>query len=118
MAKKILFVDDDELWRKRVTASFGSAGLEIVTAQDASEAMALCEEAHPAVIILDVNLNGEDGIMLLKFLKRNHPHTPILLYTAVHHDKADIEKMLKLGADQYLPKASIEELLVAVSAYT
>ena len=112
-----MFVDDDEMWRKRLSASFQAAGYDMVTAQDASEAMAVSEQLELGAIVLDLNLDGEDGVMLLKFLKRNHPKTPVLIFTGVAHDQAAIQKMLKMGADQYLTKNSIEELIVAVSPY-
>ncbi len=117
MGKKILFVDDDEMWRKRVSVSFESAGYDVVTAKDASEAMTLSEQVKPAVIVLDLNLDGEDGAVLLKFLRYNHPGVPILLFTCVDHDQPSIQKLLKMGADQYLPKTSMEELIVAVGPY-
>ncbi len=117
MVKKILFVDDDEMWRKRVTASFATAGYEVVTAADASEAMTLSEQAHPSVIVLDINLNGEDGVMLLKFLKRNHPKTPILVFTGVEHQDEEVRNILKIGAERFLRKTSIDELIVAVGPY-
>ncbi len=117
MGKKILFVDDDESWRKRVTASFANAGYEVVVAQDASEAMSLSEEEGLGVIVLDLNLNGEDGVILLKFLKRNHPKLPVFIFTGVHHDDESIRKMLALGAEQFLPKPSVEQLIVAVGPY-
>ncbi|HEY5911491.1 MAG TPA: response regulator [Verrucomicrobiae bacterium] len=117
VGKKILFVDDDEMWRKRVTASLAAAGYDPVTAGDASEAMALADQAHPRVIILDIDLNGEDGVILLKFLKRNHPKTPILVFTGVEHDQAEIQDILALGADQYLAKTNADQLIVAVGSY-
>jgi len=117
VAKKILFIDDDEMWCKRAVASFAAAGYDAVTARDGSEALALSEQAHPSVIVLDINLNGEDGTMLLKFLKRNHPKIPILIFSGVEHDEASIRKLIQLGADLYLPKPSVEELIVAVSPY-
>lgn len=117
MARKILFVDDDEMWRKHVTASLTAAGYEVVTAKDGSEAMALSEKSHPALIILDIDLEGEDGVMLLKFLRRNHPKVPIVVFTGVQHDEAQTRSMLKAGANQYLAKSSVEELIVAVGSY-
>jgi len=117
MRKKVLFIDDDEIWRKRVSASFGQADYETLTAANATEALALAEQRPLGLIVLDINLDGEDGLMLLKFLRRNHPDVPILLFSAMQHDEASIRSMLEMGADQYLPKASIEELIVTVSSY-
>jgi DNA-binding response OmpR family regulator len=117
MQKKVLFVDDDETWRKRVVASLGQAGYEVLAAKDATEAMALAESNPLGLIILDVNLDGENGLMLLKFLRRNHPGIPIMLFSCIEHDDAAVRSMLEMGADQYLPKSSIDELIVAVGSY-
>jgi len=115
--KKVLFVDDDVMWRKRVSASFAAAGFDLVTAGDASEAMALAEAGPLGLIILDLNLGEENGAMLLKFLKHNHPGVPILLFTGVEHDDGEVRRLLEMGADQYLTKSSVEELLVVASSY-
>jgi DNA-binding response OmpR family regulator len=117
MVKRVLFVDDDEMWRKSVSASFAAAGVDLVAASDASEAMALAETGPLSLIILDLNLEGESGAMLLKFLKHNHAGVPILLYTGVEHDEAEVQRLLQMGADQYLTKSSVEELLVVASSY-
>jgi two-component system, response regulator FlrC len=117
MHKKVLFVDDDETWRKRVSASFAQADYEVLTAENASEAMALAETNPLGLIVLDVNLDGESGLILLKFLRHNHPGVPIMLFSCVEHDDAAIRSMLEMGADQYLPKSSMDELIVTVGSY-
>jgi len=68
------------------------------------------------VIVLDVNLNGESGVVLMKFLKRNHPGTPVILYTGMQHDDESIQNMLQNGAQQYVRKGTMEELLKAVES--
>jgi DNA-binding response OmpR family regulator len=117
MGKKILHVDDENEWRTMVATCLEAAGYELVTAHDASEAMAKAEGVELGLIILDLNLAGENGMMLLKFLKRNHPDAPILLYTGTPHDDAAIRTMLKEGADQYLQKGAMEELILTVGGY-
>ena len=117
MAKKVLLVDDDEMWLSRVSASFKETGYDLVTASDASQAMAAADNADLGLIVLDLNLQGESGLMLMKFLKQNHPRVPILLFTCLDHDDKAIRTMLEMGADQYLPKRSVEELIVTVGAY-
>ena len=118
MRKKVLFVDDDEGWRKRVGASFAQAGYETMMASDATQALELAQQNQFGVIVLDIYLDGEDGVMLLKFLRRNHPGVPVLLFSALGHDQAAIRAMLDKGADQYLPKGnSMDELIVTVGSY-
>jgi DNA-binding response OmpR family regulator len=76
--------------------------------------MAASEAAGLDLIILDLRLVGESGIMLMQFLKRNHPEVPILLFTGLDHDDATIQAMVEQGADGYLHKGTMQELLEAV----
>lgn len=72
------------------------------------------EGVELGLIILDLNLAGESGMMLMRFLKRNNPEVPVLLYTGLEHDDTTITEMLREGADRYLKKGSPEELLKTV----
>jgi DNA-binding response OmpR family regulator len=114
MGNQVLFVDDDENWRARVTSSLRGAGHNVLAAKDATDAMLQAEKAKLGLIILDVDLGGEDGLMLMKFLKRNYPGVPVILFSDTEHDEETVKAMLLQGAHQYLRKGSIEELLKAV----
>jgi DNA-binding response OmpR family regulator len=114
MVKKILFVDDEPDWRTTVETWLKDAQYDVLLAGDATEAMQFAEGAKLGLIILDLNLGGEKGISLVKYLRRNHPDVPILLYTGMEHDDFQITKMLEQGAHQYLQKGSRQELLSAV----
>ena len=116
-SKKILYVDDEADWRAIVATALEAAGFDVCTVKDASEAMAKAEDGSLGLVILDLNLAGENGLMLLKFLRFNHPEVPVLLYTGMAHDDTAVVSMLDQGADQYLPKGSMQELIVAVGAY-
>ena len=63
------------------------------------------------------NLAGESGLTLMNYLKRNHPEAAILLVTGMDHDDITIRSMLDMGADQYLRKGSMDELLVTIGSY-
>lgn len=117
MGKKVLFVDDEEEWRSMVESSLGSAGFDVLVANDASDAMRLAEATELGLILLDLNLAGENGMIFVKFLKLNHPDVPIVLYTDSEHDDAQVLEMLKGGVHQYLQKGSMEELILNVGAY-
>lgn len=112
--KKILFVDDEEDWRTRVTASLTEGGFAVLAAGDASEAMRLAEEPGLGLIIVDEDLAGESGIMLTSFLRENHPGVPTVLYTTTEPDDAKVLNLMKQGVDQCLPKRSMDELIVSV----
>jgi len=115
--KTILLVDDEEDWRARASDYLAKAGYDVVVAADASEAMLRAEEPRVGLIIIDDRLGGESGFMLMRFLHRNYPEKPTLLYTSCEYDDAMILQVIDQGADQCLPKGSLDELIVTVSRY-
>lgn len=117
MSKQVLLIDDDPVWLRRAALSLQNAGYSVVEAGNASAAMQQADGAELGLIVLDLNLAGESGLMLMKFLKRNHPEVPILLCTCMDHDDSTVRAMLDMGADQYLHKGSTEEFLVTVGTY-
>src|SRR5216683_1605670 len=100
MSKQVLLIDDDQVWLRVAKVSLQNAGYSVLEALDASEAMQKADGAELGLIILDLNLAGESGLMLMKFLRRNHPEVPILLCTVMDHDDMTIRAMLDMGADQ------------------
>ncbi len=114
---KVLFIDDDPSWREVVQAALEGAGYSVITAPDASDALQKAHGLNLVLIILDLNLDGESGLNLMKYLRHNHPDVPILLFTGMDHDDVTVRAMLDQGADQYLRKGSTDELIVTVAAY-
>jgi DNA-binding NtrC family response regulator len=116
MGKMILFVDDDRHWRLVVETALKEAGYEVVAVKDAREAILRLDQAEPDLIILDLDLGGENGLMLMKLVKQHHPAVPVILYTGMEHDDQFVQRMLQQGAHQYLRKGRMEDLLIAVQA--
>ena len=114
MGKKILFVDDDKEWRFMVATWLGHAGYEVLTAADATAAMAVGEGADLGLMILDLDLAGENGLVLMRFMKQNHPDIPVILFTGLSHDDDTILAMLREGAHQYVRKGAQADLIKAV----
>jgi DNA-binding response OmpR family regulator len=114
---KLLFIDDDASWREVAAQALQDAGYSVVTAKDGTEALQKAEGLRLGLIILDLNLDGENGLTLMKYLRHNHPDVPVLLFTGMDHDDTTVRSMLDQGADQYLRKGSIEELIVTIGTY-
>jgi CheY-like chemotaxis protein len=113
-AKKILFVDDEDDWRYMATMYLTDSGYEVWTARNSAEALRQAGRATPDLIILDLNLGRESGLVVMKLLKEKHPQAPVLLYTGMEHDEAAVQAMLRDGAHQYLRKTTMGEMLKAV----
>lgn len=97
-----------------VATALSGLGHEVLTAADASEAMHLMDGVSLGLIILDLNLAGESGMALMEYLRHNQPGVPVLLYTGLEHDEAAVVAMRQAGANQYLRKGPMEDLIAAV----
>jgi Response regulator containing CheY-like receiver, AAA-type ATPase, and DNA-binding domains len=117
MSRQVLIIDDDKTWLELAGSALQNAGYNVLTAHNGSEALEKAGEGKVGLIVLDLNLAGESGLTLMNYLKRNHPEAAILLVTGMDHDDITIRSMLDMGADQYLRKGSMEELLVTVGTY-
>ena len=115
VSNSVLLIAADQNWQRLAIAWLENAGYSVLGACDASEAL---QKAGPnlGLIVLDLNLAGESGLILSTFLKRNYPKVPILLCTGMDHDDSTIRAMLDMGADEYLHKGTMEEFLVTIGA--
>ena len=113
---KILVVDDEPDAVELVEFNLKSAGYEVVTAADGSEALKKARAQSPDLIVLDLMLPEVDGLETCKILRRD-PATsgiPIIMLTA---KAAEIDRVLglELGADDYITKPfSPRELLLRI----
>jgi DNA-binding response OmpR family regulator len=113
---RILVVDDDRDIRDLVAIKLESAGHEIVTREDGSQALEAAVEGGWDVIVLDVMMPGMSGIDVLRALRDRGDETPVILLTARGQEK-DIEAGFAAGADQYVTKPfSPRALLARVTA--
>jgi CheY-like chemotaxis protein len=108
--KRILMVDDEGDWRFVARSCLEDAGFEVVTAKDLTEALKRLATTRPDGIVLDLNLAGENGLLVMELLKEKHPGIPILIYTGYQHDEQAVQQMLRQGARKYLRKGSMTEL--------
>jgi len=108
--KTVLFVDDEGDWRFVAGECLRDAGFNILTAKDEAEALRRMETVKLDAIILDLNLAGQNGLLLMELLKQKHPGVPILIYTGMDNTDGAITEMLKGGAKKYLRKGSMAEL--------
>ncbi len=103
--KKILLVDDEESFVKATRFFLKKNGYEVYTASNGEDALEVCRERKPDLVILDILMPEKDGIETLKALKKDPllQKIPVIMLTvnAIENGRT---KCLSLGAEQYLTK--------------
>ena len=114
-AGKILVVDDDPVIRQMITSYFNDHNRPATTASSGPELRRRLGD-DPSLVILDLRLEREDGLDLLKEI-RSRSDVPVIIVSGNRLDDADRILGLELGADDYIAKPfSVRELLARVKA--
>lgn len=118
---KVMIVDDHPIVRNGLEASLLSdPGLELFgLAKSGIEALALCQESAPDVILMDVVMPDMDGLETTRAILDRHPQVKIIVLTSFPEEDL-IQRALEAGAIGYLIKnVSIGTLSNAIrSAYS
>ena len=81
-ADRVLLVDDNLDNLQVLYQALEDDGYELLLAQSGEEAIATAKEARPAVILLDINMPGEDGLAVLRSLRSENPVAVVMLTAA------------------------------------
>ncbi|MEO1132975.1 MAG: hybrid sensor histidine kinase/response regulator [Cyanobacteria bacterium J06639_1] len=112
---RILIVDDSDDNIFLVEKILKLEGYQTLAATDGADAIAIAQEKHPHLILLDVMMPGMDGYEVTQQLRadRSLPFIPILLISA--HDRSNVVQGLDAGADEFIRKpVEVDELLARV----
>jgi two-component system, cell cycle response regulator len=118
MKGTILIADDSMVVRAVLRRQLEADGLTVVEATDGEDALRVCAQAHPDVVLLDVEMPVLDGHATLARLKADPElqDVPVVFLTG-RVDTADVVTGLHLGAHDYLRKPfEANELMARVSA--
>jgi DNA-binding NtrC family response regulator len=108
---RVLLVDDEEEFVSALSERLELRGIEVDSALNGEDALAIMVEKTFEVVILDVMMPGLGGLEVLKQIKSAYPNTQVILLTGHGATKEGIEGM-RLGAFDYLIKpVDIEEML-------
>jgi twitching motility two-component system response regulator PilH len=105
MTKRILLVDDSPAHLQLMQAALEGRGYTLLTALDGDDALAMVQEHHPDLILLDVVLPKKNGYQVCRQLKAG-PETksiPVIMVTSKTQE-FDRYWGLKQGADGYIMK--------------
>ena len=112
----LLVVDDDLVTQARLNAYFSQEGYRVLLAGDGETFWRQLEHVAVDLVLLDINLPGQDGLSLARELRARDPAIGIILLTSRNDD---IDKIvgLEVGADDYVTKPfNPRELLARVKS--
>jgi two-component system, cell cycle response regulator DivK len=100
-----MIVEDNERNLKLLRDVLGAYGYRTIEARSGEEAVALAQSSRPALVLMDIQLPGMDGVEALYELRRcgELAETPIAAVTAFVMNE-DRERFLAAGFDAYLEK--------------
>ena len=103
-APDVWVVDDDRSVRFVLATALSEAGYRVSAFGDAGEALdALAGHRPPALVITDVRMPGDSGLVLLDKLKQARPNLPVIVMSA-HTDVASTAGAFRGGAHEFLSK--------------
>ena len=115
MSDLILIVDDEPKIVKLARDYLERSGFRTMSAADGRAALTAARSEEPALVILDLNLPGMDGLDVCRELRRERD-VPIIMLTA-RDSEVDRVVGLELGADDYVVKPfSVRELVARVKS--
>ena len=99
----LLVVDDEADLRNVLSKYFGYNNFQVRTAADAQQARLLVAEEVPDLVLIDVNMPGESGLSLARWLRESFPRLGLVMLTGAT-DSVDRIVGLEIGADDYVTK--------------
>jgi serine phosphatase RsbU (regulator of sigma subunit)/DNA-binding NarL/FixJ family response regulator len=113
---RVLVVDDHDMVRRGLAAFLKTqAGLELVgEASGGQQALRLCEQLHPDVVLMDLVMPGLDGAAATRLIRERWPDIQVVALTS-YKQKELVQGALQAGAIGYLLKnLSSDELAAAI----
>lgn len=113
---RVMVVDDHPVVRNGIRFSLLALDdIELVgAAGSGEEALRLCQEVQPDVILMDIMMSGMDGVTATRALRERHPQVQVIALTSFQ-ERDLVREALQAGAIGYLLKdVTIDELAAAI----
>ncbi|NLE43727.1 MAG: response regulator transcription factor [Chloroflexi bacterium] len=115
---RVVIVDDHAMVRKGLSAFLRTKDdlLLVGEASDGEEAIQVCEQARPDVVLMDLFMPGADGTTATRRIRARWPNIQVIALTSFQ-DRVLVEGVLQAGAISYLLKnVSADDLAAAIRA--
>src|SRR5579863_5229045 len=114
--RTVFLVDDHPVVRQGLTLLINQESDLMVCGQagDMHSAISEIRDTKPDIVIMDISLDGPDGLELLKQVRLRSPRLPVLILS-MHDESIYAERALRAGANGYIMKAeATEKVMVAL----
>lgn len=113
---RVLIIDDDKLVCSSLKTILEAQGVEVVgTGYCGHDAVLSYDELLPDVLLMDIRMEGMNGVEASEQILANHPDAKILFLTTFNDDEYII-KALKIGVKGYLLKQNFDSIMPALKA--
>lgn len=109
--KRILIIEDDAVIRQEIATLLASSGYEAFAIAEFSDVLSQVKQQNPHLILLDINLPGQDGFKLCAQIRSFSP-VPIVFVTSRNSDMDELSGIMS-GGDDYITKPYNVPILLA-----
>ena len=110
--RSLLVVEDDQSFLNRLSRALTSRGFDVQTADNVDDGIAIIRRSPPAFAVVDMRLNGGNGLEVLEVLSEARPGARSVVLTG-YGNLATAVTAVKLGAIDYLAKPADADDVVA-----
>ena len=101
--KTVLITDDNEDIIELVTLALSQSGYQLVTASGGKDAIRICQESPPDLVLMDLKMPDIDGFETTQLLRKQGFTNPIVVLTGSESDE-DRQRANDVGCDEYILK--------------
>ena len=106
-ARRVLIAEDEEAVRQMLTAFFETTyagrGVVVEAVADGAAAIDAVRRATPALVLLDIEMPGVDGVTAFRAIRDMHPRLPVIMLTG-NESRRTASELTALGVFSYMPK--------------
>ncbi|MCA9733323.1 MAG: sigma-54-dependent Fis family transcriptional regulator [Deferribacteres bacterium] len=111
---RLLVVDDEKNIRRSIKMICTSEGYTVDVAEDGNVAMQILAEKNIALVLLDINLPGDDGLEILSQIKSKYPQVVVIMITGFATIQNAVEATKRGAYDFFEKPVSKEKLLITI----
>lgn len=113
--RQVLVIDDDAHLLALIQMNLELEGFRVLTAETGAEGLELANSCIPDLILLDVMMEGLNGLQVLSRLRQNERTAQIrIMMLTAQRQISQIDRALSIGADDYITKPFDPEGLAAI----